>query len=128
MILVDTSAWIDHLRNTNQHLSKLMHEKLALVSSIVLLELLPFIRQKENGALGELFFLMLPRLEKNFSDHDISELISWQKLLIAEGINGVSIPDLMIIQIAKTHQVPIFTLDNQFQKASKVLQFQLYQP
>jgi predicted nucleic acid-binding protein len=54
MILIDTSIWIDHLRSPDQHLSRLLGQRLVLTHPFVVGELAVGHLRDREGVLGNL--------------------------------------------------------------------------
>ncbi|MDO5093923.1 MAG: type II toxin-antitoxin system VapC family toxin [Propionibacteriaceae bacterium] len=77
MILVDTSIWIDHLRNPDEHLAALLQPGLAATHPLVILELRLGSLRNRDGFLGAL--VRLPRLPE-MSAAEVSTLIESRRL------------------------------------------------
>lgn len=122
MILIDTSAWIDHLRRSNPIVKNCLEEDVAAVNDVILLELIPFL--KEHSEIDALKKLHRFRCLEEPEDWEL--LIQYQQSLMRQGINGVSIADLFIIHTSKVHGIALYTLDNIFSKASKILDFKMF--
>ena len=127
MIIVDTSAWVHHLRYTNPIVDNLITKQLAATTDVILLELVPFLKLQVSQKHIS-YFKEIDRISTIFFSKQWDLLIQYQEELIHQGVNGIGIPDLIIMVVAKINKTPIFSLDKQFEKASKILDFQIYQP
>lgn len=77
-ILIDTSVWVDHFRNYNEELVKLIETDFALIHPMVLLELacatLPAPRTQTLDNIG------LLRSSEQTSLHEVMDFIEAEKL------------------------------------------------
>nr|MBF0222563.1 PIN domain-containing protein [Desulfobulbaceae bacterium] len=118
-VLVDTSVWIEYFRNGNDFdkLDSLIDENLVLVNDLILSELVPFLRIRNQRRIIELLN-HISKLNLNINWEQISE---FQYKCLKNGINGVGIPDLIIAQNAKQNQCEIYSLDNHFSLLKNVI-------
>ena len=118
-VLIDTSVWVDYFRTGEKTkcLDFLIDENLISTNNLILAELIPFLKIKNEKSLIELLEQM-----RNFEIHiDWSGIIDLQTICLKNGMNGVGIPDLIIAQNAIQHKMPIYSLDTHFKKmASKI--------
>ena len=126
MIIVDSSAWIDHLRYGNKIVEDLLYKELACTTGIIKLEIIPFLKKQHNSASAINFLQKISCVDIAFQPQDWNHLISYQDKLINNGLNGLGIPDLLIIHISKITHTPIYSLDKHIQKASEILNFKIY--
>jgi len=125
MVLVDSSVWIGYFRGEKKakHLDHLIETNTACVNDLIFAELLPSIAHKNEPDLRELL-LVVQRIPLVIRwDH----IISMQTANLKNGINKVGIPDLIIMQNAQEHSVPLFTLDRHFALMSKIHGITLYE-
>ncbi len=124
MILVDTSAWIDGFRGgiCKNILNRLIDLGEICINEVVLAELLPSIRHREETHLESLLF-QLPRLRMWI---DWNELVIMQTENLRHGINKVGLPDLMIVQNAIQNNVTLLSFDKHFSLMKQIFKFDLY--
>jgi hypothetical protein len=118
-VLVDTSIWIEYFRSVDnsEKLDFLIDENLILTNDLILAELIPFLRIRKQKKLTNLL-LNIKRL--NLSIH-WGQIIEYQYKCLKNGLNGVSIPDLIIAQNAKQNNCEIYSLDNHFSLMKDIL-------
>lgn len=111
-VLVDTSIWIDYFRGGNDsiHMDFLIKENLLLTNDIILTELVPFLKIKNETRIIDL----LCKINKLEMKINWNEIIDYQYECVKRGLNGIGIPDLLIAQNAKQNRCKIYTLDNHF--------------
>lgn len=124
LVLVDTSIWIEYFKNGNNlnKLDFLIDENLVVTNNLILTELTPFLKIRNQRKLISLL-------------HEINRLeiiINWEQLIdyqykcLKKGINGIGIPDLLIAQNAKQNDCIIYSLDNHFKLMSDIINIQLF--
>lgn len=122
-VLVDTSIWIEYFRNGcyAETLEPLIDDNLVATNHLILAEMIPFLKIKKQtkliGLLRELRNLPLVI--------DWNDIIEFQYRCLKNGINGIGIPDLLIVQNALQNKCPIFTQDKHFSLAKDVLDFEV---
>ncbi len=123
-VLVDTSVWIDYFRggNNSANLDFLIDENLLFTNDIVLAELIPFLKIRNQKKIIDL----LKNINKLNLSIDWHQIIEYQYKCIKIGLNGVGIPDLIIAQNAIQNYCEIYSLDNHFILIQDVIGFQLY--
>jgi len=111
-VLVDTSLWVKYFRsgNNSEKLDFLIDENLIVTNDLILAELIPFLKVRKQKKLTNLL-LNINRL--NLSINWV-QIIEYQYKCLKNGLNGVSIPDLIIAQNAKQNNCEIYSLDNHF--------------
>ncbi|MFZ5775861.1 MAG: PIN domain-containing protein [Thermodesulfobacteriota bacterium] len=122
-VLVDTSVWVDYFRSGEglEHLDVLLDENLVVTNKLILAELIPFLRMRNQKRIIELLrSINLLRLEI-----DWEEISEFQYKCLKAGINGVGIPDLIIAQNALRHRCLVFSRDNHFQLLRDVLRLEI---
>jgi predicted nucleic acid-binding protein len=124
--LVDTSVWVEFLRGEKiaikRRLEKLLDENRAVVSGIILAELLTGIANEKEQRFLEECLLGLPFLE---STHEIFATAG--KMGAALRKKGITMPisDLLIAALAKAHALTVLTLDSHFQTLAHPLGVQM---
>ena len=118
-VLVDTSVWIDYFRGGDdcEQLDFFIDENLVAINSLILTELVPFLRVKNQRKIIKLLN-NLTRLEMNI---DWEQIAQYQYECLKKGLNGIGIPDLIIAQSAKQNHCKIYSLDGHFKLLEKVL-------
>ncbi len=118
-VIVDSSVWIEYFRNGHnfEKLEFFIDENLVVTNDLILTELIPFLRVKNQRKVIKLLN-NIRRLNLNI---DWNQLSDYQYKCLKRGLNGVGIPDLIIAQNAKQNHCRIFTLDNHFKLLEKVI-------
>jgi predicted nucleic acid-binding protein len=124
--LVDVSVWAEYLRGEKpaikERVEKLLDENRAVISGIVLAELMARIASEKDRNLLEECFLGLPFLEAT------------REIFVAAGKMGadlrkkgrnITLSDLLIAALAKTHGLTVLTLDDRFQSLARPLGVQV---
>jgi predicted nucleic acid-binding protein len=111
MTLVDTSVWVDHLRNGNDTLAELLLKDEVACHPLVIGELAcgNLKRRKELLALWH----ALPSIER-VSDDEILFFIEQHRL----SGRGLGLVDIHILASCVVSQVPLWTLDGRLQQAA----------
>jgi len=124
--LVDTSVWVEFLRGEKtaikKRLENLLDENRALVTGIILAELLTGIANEKEQHFLEECFLGLPFLE---TTREIFATAG--KMGASLRKKGITMPisDLLIAALAKTHALTVLTLDSHFQTLARPLGVQM---
>ncbi|MEE4362857.1 MAG: PIN domain-containing protein [Desulfotignum sp.] len=123
-VLIDSSVWIDYFRSGNQtdELDHLIDSNLVFVNDLILTELIPFLRLQNQTALIDIINEVV-RLPMSI---DWQQIQSFQFICLKNGINGIGIPDLIIVQNAIQNNSEIFSLDKYFKLMQDSLNFKLY--
>lgn len=121
-ILVDSSVWIEYLRNgTIDQLDQMIEEDLVVTNDIILTELIPSLTLQKRHEVIESFmsFECVPL------DVDWDIIRSYQLMNLQNGINKVGIPDLLIMQQVIENNLALFTRDKHFKLMCNHFEFQL---
>jgi predicted nucleic acid-binding protein len=123
-VLVDTSIWIDYFRGDgdSEELDFLIDENLIVTNEIILAELLPFIKVRNELKLIKL----LQEIKITPLQIHWNEIIEYQVKCLKSGANGIGIPDLIIAQNAMQNESKIYAYDMHFRLLNEVLKVQLY--
>ena len=118
-VLVDTSVWVEYFRsgNNSEKLDFLIDENLIITNDLILAELIPFLRVRNQRKLTNLL-LNINRLNLSIN---WGQIIEYQYKCLKNGLNGVGIPDLIIVQNAKQNDCEIYSLDNHFSLMKDIL-------
>jgi predicted nucleic acid-binding protein len=122
-VLVDTSVWIEYFRKgiNSEKLDFLIDENLLVTNDLILAELVPFLKiQNKRNIINVLFKIKKLSLSINWD-----QIIEYQYKCLKNGLNGVGIPDLIIVQNAKKNHCEIYSLDNHFSLMKDVLNFRV---
>ncbi|MBW2065524.1 MAG: PIN domain-containing protein [Deltaproteobacteria bacterium] len=122
-VLVDTSVWIDYFRtgNYSEKLDSLIDENLIVINDLILAELVPFLRMRNQRKVVKLLY----NINKLPLTIDWEQIIEFQLKCLKKGLNGIGIPDLIIAQNAKQNHCKIYSLDIHFKLMKDVLRLQL---
>jgi len=122
-VLVDTSIWIDYFRKgyNFEKLDFLIDENLVVTNDLILTELIPFLKVKNHRKVIKL----LHNVNKLELIINWEQIVEYQYKCLKNGINGVGIPDLIIVQNAKQHHCEIYSLDNHFQLLKDIFKIKL---
>jgi len=122
-VLVDTSIWIDYFRSGNNsgNLDFLIDENLIVINDLILAELIPALKVRNQRNIVKLLY------DINKLDLAINwyQLIEFQSKCLKNGLNGIGIPDLIIVQNAKQNQCEIYSLDNHFTLMKDIFELRL---
>jgi len=122
-VLVDTSIWIEYFRsgNNSEKLDFLIDENLIVINDLILAELVPYLRVRNQQKLVKLLY-NINKLE--LSIH-WGQIIEFQFKCLINDLNRIGIPDLIIVQNAKQNQCEIYSLDNHFKLMKDILELRL---
>jgi len=125
MVLIDTSVWIEYFKGNpkTRDINKLIDENCICINHIILAELRPILRTRQQYELDDLISY-LPIIPMNIN---WDEIIQMQCSNIRNGINNVGLPDLIILQNAMQNKIMIWTFDKHFQLMNKIIKFKLYE-
>lgn len=124
-VLVDTSVWIDYFRGgtDSAKLDLLIDDNLLVTNDIILAELVPFLKIKKQTEVINL----LQAIKRLPLTIDWVEIIEFQVKCLQSGVNGIGIPDLIIVQNAKSNNCELYSLDKHFQLLNQVVNINLFQ-
>ncbi|MBV5327756.1 MAG: PIN domain-containing protein [Chlorobium sp.] len=123
-VVVDSSVWIEYFRNGNDHekVDFLIEENLIVTNNLILAELTPFLKmRKQNNLINLLRNVNRIEIKINWE-----QLIEFQYLCLQNGLNGVGIPDLIIVQNAMQNDSKIYSLDKHFSSMSVFIDFMIF--
>lgn len=122
-VLVDTSVWIEYFRsgNNSEKLDFLIDENLIVTNDLILAELIPFLKVQNKGKIIKL----LINIKKLNLSINWNQIIEYQYKCLNNGLNGVGIPDLIILQNAKQNHCEIYSLDSHFRLMKDILDLQI---
>jgi predicted nucleic acid-binding protein len=122
-VLVDTSIWIEYFRtgNNSEKLDFLIDENLIVINDLILAELVPYLRVRNQRKIVELLY-NINKLELSIN---WDQIIEFQFKCLKNGLNGIGIPDLIVAQNAKQNQCEIYSLDSHFKLMKDILRLQL---
>lgn len=122
-VLIDSSVWIEYFRNGNNYekVDFLIEENLVATNDLILAELTPFLKIRKQNNLIDL----LHNIEKLSIDIKWDQIIELQSICLQNGLNGVGIPDLIIVQNAMQNLALIYSLDKHFLNMSAFLNFEV---
>jgi hypothetical protein len=123
-ILVDTSVWIDYFRSGKETsiLDTLIEENVISTNNLILTELIPFLRVKNQ----KLLISLLNKMRNYEMRIDWEEIMKFQTICLKNGMNGVGIPDLIIAQNSIQNNSPLFSFDKHFMKISSKIHLPLF--
>ena len=117
-VLVDSSVWIDYFRagTSGESLDRLIDNNLIATNDLILTELVPYLLLRRQRRIVEL----LNAIEKIELTIDWSQLIQWQNQCLKQGLNGIGIPDLIIVQNTIQNRCLLYSLDSHFEMIRKL--------
>lgn len=123
-VLVDSSVWIDYFKGKESVsiLGELIDNNLICINELILAELVPFLGLKRQSRL----IALLRAVEIKPLRIDWEEILEFQELNLARGINNVGIPDLIIVQNARDYDCALYTVDKHFELMGKAIEFQRF--
>jgi predicted nucleic acid-binding protein len=121
--LVDTSIWIDYFRSgsNSEKLDFLIDENLVVINDLILAELIPFLKVRNQGGI----IVLLHNISKLELSINWNQIMEFQVKCIESGLNGIGIPDLIIAQNAKQNNSEIYSLDNHFKFMKDILDLRI---
>ena len=122
-VLVDTSIWIEYFRtgNNSEKLDFLIDENLIVINDLILAELVPFLRVRNQRKIVKLLYNII-KLELSIN---WDQIIEFQLKCLKNGLNGIGIPDLIVAQNAMQNHCAIYTVDRHFKLMQNILKLQL---
>ncbi len=122
-VLVDTSIWIEYFRtgNNSEKLDYLIDENLIVINDLILAELVPSLRVRNQRKIVEL----LNDINKLKLSINWDQLIDFQLKCLKNGLNGIGIPDLIVAQNARQNHCEIYSLDSHFKLMKDILRLQM---
>ena len=122
-VLVDTSIWIEYFRtgNNSEKLDFLIDENLIVINDLILAELVPSLRVRNQRKIIEL----LHNINKLELSINWDQIIEFQFKCLKNGLNGIGIPDLIVAQNAKQNHSEIYSLASHFKLMKDILKLQL---
>jgi predicted nucleic acid-binding protein len=123
-VLIDTSVWVEYFRSGEQYgeeVDALLDENLAATNDLILAELIPFLRLRNQRKI----ITLLNNLTRLPLAIDWGQLMEYQYRCLKAGVNGIGIPDLIIAQNARQHQAAILTQDRHFTQLAAVISLRL---
>jgi predicted nucleic acid-binding protein len=128
-VLVDTSVWVDYLRNGRSKEAEILDQMLC-AGLVVTCE--PVKAEIISGAptkseFERLRVLLGSLLSLNVS-LDVWESIAEHRFVLARKGIQASLIDLWIVAAAREHALAIWTLDQDFHRMNKVIPFEIFHP
>lgn len=123
-VLIDSSVWIEYFRNGNNYekVDFLIDENLVVTNDLILAELTPFLKiRKQNNLIN-----LLHTIEKSMININWEQIIELQYQCLQNGLNGVGIPDLILVQNAMQNVSKIYSLDKHFWGMKGFLELEVF--
>jgi predicted nucleic acid-binding protein len=122
-VIIDTSVWIDYFRtgNHSDKLDFLIDENLIVTNDLILAELVPSLRVRNQGKIVTLLY----HVEKLPLIINWEQIIAFQFQCLKNGLNGIGISDLIIAQNAKQNHCEIYSIDHHFEMMKDILELDL---
>src|SRR6056297_2667100 len=121
-VLVDSSVWIEYFKSGGiENLDRLIEEDLACVNELMLTELIPAAKLKNEIDILE----GLQALSMIPLNVDWKIVRDYQLMNLQNGINYVGIPDLIILQQVIDEKITFFSFDKHFRLMQNQLNFDL---
>ena len=125
-VLVDTSIWINYFRGSGhlEVVDLLIEENLVVTNDLILAELIPFLHLHKQRHL----IALLKEIKRHPISIDWEDINQMQITCLQNGINGIGIPDLIIVQNAIQNHLHLLTYDKHFTLMSKLMPLPMYGP
>ena len=123
-VLVDSSVWISYFKDENAHtdLTELIKKNQICTNNLIIAELVPNLRtQNHIEIINLLIELPVVALSTNWDF-----VINLQIQNIQNGINGVGVPELMIIDNVVDNGLILYSEDKHFALVNKHYHFDLF--
>lgn len=122
-VLVDSSVWIDYFREgvQSEKLDAYIDQNLVCVNDLILAELIPFLKVKNQNML----IALLNEVTNIPLDIDWRKIIVFQTVCLRKGINKIGIPDLIILENVIDNNLTLFTLDRHFSLMNQYISFKV---
>jgi len=121
-VLIDSSVWIEYFKSGGiEKLDRLIEEDLACVNELILTELIPAAKLKNEIDILE----GLQALSMIPLNVDWKIVRDYQLMNLQNGINNVGIPDLIILQQVIDEKITLFSFDKHFRLMQNQLNFDL---
>ncbi len=122
-VIVDTSVWIEYFRSgkNSATLDFLIDEDLIIINDLILSELIPSLKVRNQRKIIKL----LSSINKIGLSINWNQIIEFQFKCLKNGLNGIGIPDLIVVQNAKQNNCEIYSLDDHFRLMKGILKLQL---
>jgi predicted nucleic acid-binding protein len=126
-ILVDTSVWLDFFKRPGspygEKLDTLLEEGRVCTCNLIKAEIVPGARSQKQFEELKSYFDALPNAPE--PETMWKEIMETQFAMKRAGLNGASIPDLIIAVTAKSNDMVVFTKDADFKNIQKVFPIKL---
>ena len=112
-VLVDSSVWISYFRDEMTHgkLTGLIQNNQICTNNLILAEMVPYLHAREQiEVINLLIELPVISISVNWDF-----IINLQIQNIQNGVNGVGIPDLMIVDNVVSNGLILYTEDKHFE-------------
>ena len=122
-VLVDTSIWIEYFRtgNNSEKLDFLIAENLIVINDLILAELVPSLKVHSQRKIVRLLY----NIRKLKLSINWDQIIEFQFKCLKNGLNGIGLPDLIVVQSAKQNHCEIYSLDSHFKLMKDIFRLQL---
>jgi len=121
-VLIDSSVWIEYFKSGGiEKLDRLIEEDLACINELILTELSPALRLKNETEILE----GLQAVSMISLNIDWEIVRDYQFINLKNGINKVGIPDLIILQQIIDEKITLFSFDKHFRLMQSHLNFDL---
>jgi len=121
-VLIDSSVWIEYFKSGGiEKLDRLIEEDLACINELILTELSPALRLKNETEILE----GLQAVSMISLNIDWEIVRDYQLINLKNGINKVGIPDLIILQQIIDEKITLFSFDKHFRLMQSHLNFDL---
>ena len=124
-VLIDSSVWISFFKGdpNSKPLLELIDSNRICVNDLILAELIPALLHKKENHLVE----VIEQIECIPIEIDWNWIIETQKKNLANGLNKVGIPDLIIALNAVSNDLPLFSFDKHFRLMAQRIGLKLFE-
>ena len=121
---MDTSIWVEYFKSAknSEELDFLIDENLIVINDLILAELVPALKVRNQQKIISLLHNSINKLELCIG---WDQIVEFQFKCLKKGLNGIGISDLIFAQNAKQNHCMIYSLDNHFELMKDILKLQL---
>lgn len=130
MIVVDSTIWIEVLRNPSAPVARtlrdLISENEAGLTEVIRAEIVPFVKSRAEQRRVDELFTNLPCAAVEPSARFWQAVVAWRRHFVLKGMAGIALPDVMIATVCLELDLPIWSMDGHFKSIAKHFPLEVY--